>query len=106
MAVERDGKMRLAIRVFIDGVKQSEERIEVGETDDFLPKLAEKHAAMMAEKPGMVEIEFLDELNPEVRFFRMGTDKRSMVDPITVDLSRPAEDFLWKWGGSKRGRRA
>ncbi len=95
--------IRLAIRVFVDGVKQSAERINVDpdRLDELLPTLAKKHAKMMSAQPGMVEIEFLDELNPNTRFFRMGTDKRAMVDPMEIDLSQPAEQFLQKWGGSK-----
>jgi len=107
VAEERDGRVRLAIRVFVGGVKQSEERLDAKpeQLDELLPQLAEKHANMMAIQPGMVEIEFLDEPDVNTRFFRMGTDRSGMVDPMAVDLSRPAEQFLSKWRGAKGGRR-
>ena len=96
-------KVRLAIRVFVDNVMRSEERVEVDpdSLDETLPKLAAKHAAMMAYRPGMIEIEFLDELNPETRFFRVGTDRRGMVNPVKVDPANP-EDVLSKWMGPKQ----
>ena len=91
--------MRLAIRVFFDGVKQREDRISLDMEllEDLLPKLAREHAEMMASRRSVVEIEFLDELNPEVRFFRMGTDPSGMVMPVAVDLTKP-EDALSRWG--------
>lgn len=91
--------MRLAIRVFVDGIRQSEDRLELelDALDTLMPDLASKHAAMMATRRGMVEIEFLDELNPDQRFFRIGTDPAGTVLPPAVDLDRPT-DILSKWG--------
>jgi hypothetical protein len=93
--------MRLAIRVFVNGVKQSEERLDapMDKLDQVLPQLAEKHADMMALAPGMVEIEFLDEPDFEKRFFRMGTDKRSMREPMAIDLAADPDATLSKWKG-------
>ena len=80
--------MRLAIRVFIGGVKRHEELVEGNADilDFFLPHLAARHAHMMAEEPGMVEIEFLDEPNENERFFRIGTDPSGMVLPVEFKI--------------------
>jgi hypothetical protein len=82
-------KIRLAIRGFAGGVLQFEDRVEVEseEMDAVLPALAEKHAAALEEHSlHMIEIEFLDEPNPDDRFFRLGTDPSGMVAPIAIDL--------------------
>ena len=98
VVAEREGKIRLAIRVFIGGVKQSEERITASpdELDKLIPGLAAKHAEMMTAHPGMVEIEFLDEPDVNERFFRLGTDTSGMVRPMEVDPANP-RDVLSKW---------
>ena len=83
--------IRLAVRVFLDGIKEREDRISLDTEllEDIVRKLAEEHAEMMASRRGMIEIEFLDELNPEQRFFRLGTDPAGMVMPVEVDLTKP-----------------
>lgn len=83
-------EMRLIIRGFGTGWKlQFEDRTSV-DSDDMagvLPALAEKHAkAMAAHQLQMIEIEFLDEPDPQERFFRFGTDARMMRDPTEVPL--------------------
>ena len=81
---------RLAIRGFIGGVKQFEERIDVSESGEEIEGLVEKHALDLLSRPGgdkhMIEIEFLEERDPLQRFFRMGTDPAAMVAPIEVNL--------------------
>lgn len=77
--------MRLAIRVFLDGKKVSEESL-TADTLDVVRALAEKHADMLAGIAGMVEIEFLDEPDESQRYFRIGTDPRGMAIPIKIDL--------------------
>jgi hypothetical protein len=80
---------RLVIRGFAGKVKRFEDRIDVPvhELDQIIPELATKHAeALAAHELHMIEIEFLDEPNPEERFFRFGTDPRGMVAPIRVRL--------------------
>ena len=82
--------MRIAIRGFANGKRQFEDRVEIDEAnlDSLLPSLAEKHAAAMAaHELHHIEIEFLDELDPNTRFFRFGTDPSGMVDPLMVKLS-------------------
>jgi hypothetical protein len=78
--------IRLAIRGFIGGVKQFEERIDVSESADELEGVAERHSLRLLALPGgekhMIELEFLDEPDPLQRFFRVGTDPSAMVTPI------------------------
>ena len=86
----RPGATRIAIRGFIGGVKQFEERIDVSESGEELEGLAEKHARRLLALPGgekqMIEIEFLDEPDPLQRFLRIGTDPSGMRAPIAVNL--------------------
>lgn len=81
-------KVRLAIRVFLLGKLHSEDLLTVDTEalDGLLPKLGMEHAHLLAETPGMVEIEFLDQPDQGRRFFRIGTDPSAMVVPIPVDL--------------------
>jgi hypothetical protein len=80
--------IRLAIRVYIEKALHSEECINLNpkRLDGLLPKLAEKHAALIADKGGMIEIEFLDEPDLYSRFLRIGTDPSGMVMPIAIDV--------------------
>jgi hypothetical protein len=67
-----------------------EEHVSVSDSDlaGVLPKLAEEHAARMAAHDlHMIEIEFLDELNENERFFRFGTDPSGMVMAIGIRLT-------------------
>jgi hypothetical protein len=82
--------VKIAIRGFIGGVQQFDERLDVSESGDELEALAEKHALALLAKPGgdkhMLEVEFLEEPDPLQRFFRFGTDPAGMVAPIGVRL--------------------
>jgi len=80
----------LAIRVYVDGALESEKQLSAtpAELEELLPKLAEEHARVAAERPTMIEIEFLDEPDVNQRFFRMGTDPRCMVMPLALDVSK------------------
>jgi hypothetical protein len=79
--------------VFVCGRKLHEEVVEVDEKSlgEIMPKLAEKHARLCAERPTMIELEFLDEPNTMERFFRIGTDASGMVVPLRIDLGGPAQ---------------
>lgn len=83
--------IHLAIRGYIRGVKQFEERIDTNDDGDGLDQLAEKHALRLLGLPGgdkhMIEIEFLDEPDPLQRFCRFGTDPHSMVQPIELNFT-------------------
>lgn len=87
------------VRVFVGGTLLSAELLEVNgdNLDTVLPAQAEKHGALMAVTPGMVEIEFLDEPDHNARFFRMGNDPSLMKQPLAVDPDKP--DVLRRWGG-------
>ncbi|HEY1896717.1 MAG TPA: hypothetical protein VGG62_10615 [Terracidiphilus sp.] len=84
-------KMRLAIRGFAGYLKKFEDRVEIDsdEIENLIPSLAEKHGqALAAHRLHMIEIEFLDELDPIDRFFRIGTNPSRMVVPIEFDLTK------------------
>jgi hypothetical protein len=88
------GVLRLAIRGFADGEVVFEERVAktLDDLDTLVPELAAQHAAQMAgHQLHMIEIEFLDEPDPNERFFRLGTDPRGMVDPIQIDLTEATD---------------
>jgi hypothetical protein len=79
----------LAIRGFASGARVFEDRVDATEDqiEKLLPDLAAKHAAAMAaHELHVIEIEFLDEPNPNERFFRFGTEPAGMVAPIPIDL--------------------
>ena len=83
--------IRVAIRGFVGRHKVFEERISLPmeKLDKLLPGIAEKHAtALAAHELHMVEIEFLDEPDPNERFFRFGTDPTGIVMPMAIDLEK------------------
>lgn len=82
--------VRLAIRGFAGRRKIFEDRISVDadaiETE--VAGLAAQHAAALASHElHMVEIEFLDEPDPNERYFRFGTDASGMVIPVAIKLT-------------------
>lgn len=80
--------MRLKFRLYKAGalVREEEHTVSEFDLDTLLPEIAERHAEELAAHPHMIEIEFLDEPNPNARFFRFGTDPGGMVAPIKFDL--------------------
>lgn len=82
--------IRVAIRGYVSGAVIFEDLLELDleAISNLLPGIAEKHATAMAEhRLHMVEIEFLEEPDPDTRFFRMGTDPSMMVMPFPIDLA-------------------
>ena len=85
--------IRLAIRGYAAGVLKFEEFEDLldddAELDARIAILANYHAEALAEhRLHMIEIEFLDEPNPNERFFRFGSDPSGMVMPIMVILAK------------------
>lgn len=77
--------MRLKISVYVNGALRFSERVTVGPDDD-MRKLVERHLLAIGSQPHMIEFEFLDELNPQQRFLRIGTDPSRMVTPIALPI--------------------
>lgn len=79
---------RITIRLYVDGQLKREDPCELRPEDfsTLLPRLAEQHAELLRGRLHVVEIEFLDEPNPDQRFFRFGTDCRRMAKPMPIDL--------------------
>jgi hypothetical protein len=68
--------------VFRENITLDEEQLE-----NVVADMALRHsAAMAADELDMIEFEFLDEPDPDQRFFRIGTNPDGMVMPIEVDL--------------------
>jgi hypothetical protein len=87
------GEMALAIRGFADKNLVLDVRITVdpANLDKMIPKLAAEHAAKLADHElHRIELEFLDEPDPNERFFRFGTDPAGMVMPIAIPLRASA----------------
>jgi hypothetical protein len=83
-------KVRIMARIFVAGELLGEESLEV-EADHIetqLPEIARRHARLVGNRPFMVELEFLDEPDPNTRYFRFGTDTAGMVRPAAVALGR------------------
>jgi hypothetical protein len=78
--------IRLAFRIWIDGRKELEETTAVAAEawDELLPRLGAKHAAFIAGRNHMIEIEFLDEPDQSRRYLRFGTDPCGMVMPVKI----------------------
>jgi hypothetical protein len=79
--------VRLAIRAWSEGKLVVDEKVGVPERelDLVLPRLMERLAAILARRH-MIEVEFLDEADPNQRYFRFGTDPGGMVAPIALEL--------------------
>jgi hypothetical protein len=81
-------KAHITARIFVAGELLGEESLELDEAqiETLLPEIARQHAKLVGDRPFMVEIEFLDEHDPQQRYFRFGSDPAGMVTPIAVSL--------------------
>jgi len=91
------GMIRLAIRGFAGKTPVFEDHVEVtlADLENVVPKLAEQHAGKLTNHElHMIEIEFLDESDPNERFFRLGTDPSGMIVPIAIQLRDSAGEQM------------
>jgi hypothetical protein len=81
-------KARITARIFVAGELLGAETLELDDAqiETLLPEIARQHAKLVGDRPFMVEIEFLDEHDPQHRYFRFGTDPRGLVLPVAVAL--------------------
>lgn len=78
-------KLRVMVRLVVDGRQVSAEPMNIDIDDPSqIQTIAEQHAKTLAQTPGLIEIEFLDETDINQRFFRIGTDPRWMVNPVRI----------------------
>lgn len=70
---------KVIIRGYRSGTLHFKEHVDIAK--DNTDELAQKHSEWLMEKPGMIEIEWLDELNPMKRYTRLGTETTGMVCP-------------------------
>ena len=70
---------KVIIRGYRNGALHFKEHADTGEAG--VEEMVQRHGQFLTDKPGMIEIEFLDELDVQKRFFRMGTDPSMMVNP-------------------------
>jgi hypothetical protein len=83
--------INLMIRGYGNGKLQFADRIVVPEAqlDTLMKTTVERHAKALAKFDlTMIEIEFLDEPNPNERFFRFGSDPAGMVKPMAIKLGK------------------
>ena len=95
--MKNPGMIRLAIRGFAGKTRVFEDRVEVtlADLENLIPKFAEQHARKLTNHElHMIEIEFLDESDPNERFFRFGTDPSGMIVPIAIPLRDSAGDQM------------
>lgn len=81
---------RLTARIFVAGELLGEDTFELdGEAiETLVPEIARQHAKLVGDRPFMVELEFLDEPDPNTRYFRFGTDPAGIVQPIAFALGK------------------
>ncbi len=70
--------MRVILRGYIEGKLVFQEHMDA----QALEAAIQSNIAMLADKPNLVEMEFLDEPDPEKRFFRIGTNPSDTGYPI------------------------
>jgi hypothetical protein len=80
--------INIAVRGWKNGEQIFEDLYSMSWEEDvegLLERAAENHAERLGDGLHMIEIEFLDEPDPDQRFFRIGTDPRRMVLPMRVN---------------------
>lgn len=96
--------LNLAFRGYLNGQVIFEESFTYDHFSDgrdvALSALAKTHARVLDLLhdlgPTMLEIEFVDEPDPEKRFFRFGSDPSAMREPVEVDLEKGIDLSKWK----------
>jgi hypothetical protein len=79
--------VRLALRAWSEDKLVFEEKVGVPEAElDLVMRRQMEHLASILGGQHMIEVEFLDEPNPNRRYFRFGTDPGGMTMPIELDL--------------------
>ena len=78
--------MRVIVRGFLKGDHVFSDHQEIDPEDDgLIRRVADQHIRMTAAgEVDMIEIEFLDEPDPNQRFFRIGTNPARMVAPVRI----------------------
>lgn len=77
---------RVIVRGFLKGSHVFSDHQELdADKPGFTRRIAEQHARMtLAGDIDMIEIEFLDEPDPNQRFLRIGTNPLDMVIPLRI----------------------
>ena len=78
--------IRLRVRGYGTGRLIFDEKID-GEESDLERIAVQQINRLLCYRKHMVEVEFLDEPDLQQRFFRVGTDKSRMVQPIEISLN-------------------
>ena len=79
--------MRIIVRGWGDGALIFKDSLELDNDEDEMDAMekAREHVDLVTKyERHMLEIEFLDEPDPEQRFFRWGTDASGMVLPVRI----------------------
>ena len=78
--------MRIAVRGYLNGEHVFTDFQEIGPEDgELVERIAAQHAYLTLQgEIDMIEIEWLDEPDPNQRFFRIGTNPAGMVAPVEI----------------------
>jgi hypothetical protein len=83
-------RVRIRVRGYGNGNLIFDQKLNVEDTDLDHVAAAQMERLLPYRDSNMVEIEFLDELDPKQRFFRFGTDPSRMVQPHAINLEKPS----------------
>jgi hypothetical protein len=79
--------MRVRRRCWIEGVLRIDEMAP--HTKDDVKQFSKRVFALAAGRPHMIELEFLEEPNPNARHYRFGTDSKMMSLPMPISDDKP-----------------